>query len=295
VTDHAKGLLLTSLGVLVITPDALLIRLIAVDPWTLTFWRGLLSAIGLAAGLALLYRGRFLPMMAGIGAMGLLIGAVFGLGTVTFVWAMTHTTAANTLLIVSTGSMFGALFSWLLMREKLARRTLLAMIGTLVGLLVLVAGDLGGGRWDGDLSALATAALAGLTFSLVRKYSGIDMVPSLIFGGFVTAAVALPFSDPVAVLPEDIVLLGVMGLAMMPLSFALQFVGARYIPAPEVSLLILLEAVLAPLLLWVVLAEHPGPTALPGGAIVLLSLGLNAALGLRRSRPLLQVTPDRRA
>ncbi len=286
-SDHAKGLLLTSLGVLVITPDALLIRLIEVDPWTLAFWRGLLSAIGLALGLALLYRGRFLPMMLGIGAMGLLIGAIFGLGTVTFVWAMTHTTAANTLLIVATGSMFGALFSWLLMRERLARRTLFAMAGTLVGLLVLVGGDWGGGRWDGDLAALATAALAGLTFSLIRKFSGIDMVPALIFGGLVTAAVALPFSAPATVMDEDILLLAIMGLAMMPLAFALQFVGARYIPAPEVSLLILLEAVLAPLLLWLALGEHPGPTALPGGAIVLASLGLNAVWGLRRSRPLL--------
>jgi drug/metabolite transporter (DMT)-like permease len=288
VSDHAKGLLLTSLGVLVIVPDALLIRLIEVDSWTLAFWRGLLSAVGLAIGLALIYRGRFLAMMLGIGAMGLLIGALFGLGTVTFVWAITHTTAANTLLIVSTGSMFGALFSWLLMREKLARRTLIAMIGTLVGLLVLVAGDLGGGRWDGDLSALATAALAGLTFTLIRKHSGIDMVPALIFGGIVTALVALPFSAPAMVLEEDVVLLAVMGLAMIPLAFALQFVGARYIPAAEVSLLILLEAVLAPLLLWLVLAEHPGPTALPGGAIVLASLGLNAAWGLRRSPRLLR-------
>ncbi|MDA0219175.1 MAG: DMT family transporter [Proteobacteria bacterium] len=287
-SDHAKGLLLTSLGVLVITPDALLIRLIEVDPWTLAFWRGLLSAIGLAAGLALVYRGRFLPMMLGIGAMGLVIGGVFGLGTVTFVWAMTHTSAANTLLIVSTGSMFGALFSWLLMRERLARRTLLAMIGTLAGLLVLVAGDLGSGHWDGDLAALATAALAGLTFSLIRKHAGIDMVPALIFGGLVTAAVALPFSAPATVMGEDIVLLATMGLAMMPLAFALQFVGARYIPAAEVALLILLEAVLAPLLLWLVLAEHPGPTALPGGAIVLASLGLNAAWGLRRGRKLLR-------
>ena len=38
----AKGIVLVSLGVLILSPDALLIRLIDVDPWTLTFWRGLL-------------------------------------------------------------------------------------------------------------------------------------------------------------------------------------------------------------------------------------------------------------
>lgn len=279
--DHAKGLLLVALGVLVITPDVLLIRLIDTDPWTLSFWRGLLSAVGMVIGLAVLYRRRLPRILYAMGLMGLLIGGFFGLGTVTFVFAITHTTAANTLLIIATGSMFGALFSWLLMRERLRPSTVVAMAGCAVGLVVLVGGDLGGGRWEGDLAALATAALAGLTFTLIRKHAVVDMVPALIWGGLVTAAVALPFSAPGAINGEDVGMLVLMGLVIMPLAFALQFLGARYIPAPEVSLLILLEAVLAPLLLWYAIGEDPGPTAIPGGAIVLGTLALHAAWSLR--------------
>ena len=281
-SKRAKGLLLTTLGMLAISPDALAIRLIDADPWTLAFWRGLLSAVGLAIGLAAIHRRRFAATMLAPGAPGLVIGAIFGVGTVTFVWAMTHTTAANTLLILATGSMFAAGFSWALLREPPPPRTVAAMAGTTVGVFVIVSGDLGGGSLAGDLAALVTAALSGLAFTLVRRHAATDMVPTLAFGGLVAAGVAAAASAPVAVGSGDAVLLAVMGLVMLPVAFGLQFVGPRYIPAPEVSLLFLLEAVLGPLLVWAVLREHPGERTLAGGAVVLGTLALHAALGPRR-------------
>ncbi len=282
-SDRAKGLLLTTLAMLVIAPDALMIRLIETDPWTLAFWRGLLSTVGLAIGLAAIHRNRFAAAMLAPGAPGLWIGALFGVGTVAFVWAITHTTAANTLLILATGGMFGAGFSWAILREPLPPRTAVAMAGTTAGLLVIVWGDLGGGSFEGDLSALAAAAISGLTFTLIRKHAATDMTPTLALGGLVTAGVAAAVSLPAAVGSGDAGLLAIMGLAMLPLAFALQFVGPRYIPAPEVSLLFLLEAVLGPLLVWAVVREHPGERALVGGAIVLGTLALHAAWSLRRA------------
>src|SRR3546814_10830987 len=54
--DHQKGLLLTTLGVLMLTPDSLLVRLIDAEPFGLLVWRGLLQALGIVAILALLHR-----------------------------------------------------------------------------------------------------------------------------------------------------------------------------------------------------------------------------------------------
>ncbi len=48
--------------------------------------------------------------------------------------------------------------------------------------------------------------------------------------------------------------------------------GPRYISTPGVSLLILLESVLAPLLVWAVISENPGFWALIGGRIVIDAL-----------------------
>jgi drug/metabolite transporter (DMT)-like permease len=75
-----------------------------------------------------------------------------------------------------------------------------------------------------------------------------------------------------------------MGLYMLPIGTALMFIGPRYIPAPEVGLLLLLESVLGPVWVWLALGEAPGSYTLVGGAIVLSTLALNTVWALRQRR-----------
>ena len=65
---------------------------------------------------------------------------------------------------------------------------------------------------------------------------------------------------------------------------ALLAIGPRFITSAEVSLLILLESILAPLLAWAVIDEHPGAYALAGGAIVVGALLVSNLVALRRNR-----------
>ena len=67
-------------------------------------------------------------------------------------------------------------------------------------------------------------------------------------------------------------------------SSALLALGPRYISSAEVGLLILLESVLAPLLAWMVIDEHPGHWALLGGLVVISALGISNALVLLRKK-----------
>ena len=60
--------------------------------------------------------------------------------------------------------------------------------------------------------------------------------------------------------------------------------GPRYIPSAEVALLLLLESVLAPLLMWVAMGEVPGGWTLTGGAVVLGALALSNWSAMRASR-----------
>ena len=59
--------------------------------------------------------------------------------------------------------------------------------------------------------------------------------------------------------------------------------GPRYISSAEVSLLILLESVLAPILVWFVIGEDPGVWALIGGAVVVGALLVSNLVALRRA------------
>ena len=282
-SDHAKGLLITGLGVLVITPDGLLTRLITTDPWTLTFWRGLLSGIGMYLFLFAFYRAQTWAKIREIGQAGLVLSLLFGLGTIAFIFALNYTTVANTLFILNTSPIFAALIAWAFMNEPVPRRTWIVILAVLMGIAIIAFADgqgMAGGSLFGNIIALLLAISVAINFSLTRQYKDRDMLPAIALGGFVTALFALPFAQPASISPSDAYYLLGMGLTMLPLSFGLMFIGPRYIPAAEVSLMMLLEAILGPLWVWLALGENPGLYTLLGGAIIIITLAVNAALTL---------------
>ena len=288
-SNHLKGLLITGLGVFVITPDGLLTRLIAADVWTLTFWRGLLSAIGMGLLLFFIYRKQMGARIREIGWPGLVVALMFGLGSVAFVYAITHTTVANTLLLVNTSPMFAALIAWGILHETVLVRTWIVIVIVLIGVVVIAfAGGGDGGSLWGNLAALWAALSNAISLSVTRRYKDRSMVPAIALGSFVSALVALPLAQPGSVNNSDVMVLLGMGLIMLPLSFALMFIGPRYIPAPEVSLMMLLESLLGPLWVWLALSEAPGVYTLIGGTIIVTALAANAVLTLTTSQPLYQ-------
>src|SRR3546814_5667322 len=103
------------------------------------------------------------------------------------------------------------------------------------------------------------------------------MVPAMALAGLLTAAWALSAAllleyGPLLYSGARLGYALIMGLLVVPVSFALITVGPRYLPAAEVGLITLLETVLGPLWVWLVLAEYPGDRALLGGALVVLAL-----------------------
>ena len=281
-SDHVKGLVITVLGVLILTPDTLLIRLIGFDTWNILFWRGWLMAVGITILLVCFYGRRTPEVIAAIGGIGLAAAALFSLGTFTFIAAVTHTTVANTLIIVATAPFFAALLSWTVLGEAVPVRTLVAIVFTLGGISLLVFESFGTGNWIGDLAALATAIGLGLKFILLRRAKAINMVPAMALGGLITAAIAFFLATPVAMDTIQLIYLLLMGLVVMPLSAALIALGPRYLPAPEVSLIMVVETVLGPFWVWLVLRETPTFWALVGGGIVVATLVIHSAIGLKR-------------
>ncbi len=291
-TDHQKGLLLTSLGVLVLTPDSLLVRLIDAEPFTLLVWRGALQALGILAILAVQYRGRLnLPFRA-IGRAGLLLAAVFSGCTFGFIIALSLTSVADVLVIVAAAPLAAAVFSLTFLGERVPARTWVAIAFTLAGIALLVSEDLGSGSLVGDIVAFGCALCIGATFTITRHARAVSMVPAMVVAGCFTGLAALPF----ALLLESGGLLFagpqlgytlIMGLVVVPVSFALITLGPRYLPAPEVGLLMLLETVLGPLWVWLAIGEYPGDLALAGGALVVATLAGHTLAGGRRRRPAL--------
>ena len=284
---QAKGLIIVVLGVLVLTPDTLLIRLIAVDHWTLLVWRGLLQALGLSVLVACFHGRDTLACFRAVGLAGYSAAFLFALGTVLFVVALSYTSVANTLIIVASAPFFAALASRVFLGEEIALRTWIAILVALGGIVLLALESLGSGALWGDLAALGVAMAMGGNFTVVRHARAVNMIPAMALSGVIVALVAAPIAPSSVVLDDaQLAFMLAMGLFVVPVSFALITLGPRYLPAAEVSLLTQLEAVLGPLWVWLVIGEAPGPWGLAGGAVVIATLTIHSLLALRNQKTL---------
>ena len=283
--EYLKGLLLTVTGVLVITPDSLLIRLIEADSWTVIFWRNTLSGFAILFGLLLYYRRDFPQKIRGIGWAGLIMGVIWGLGTYCFVYSIQTTLVANTLFIISTSPLFAALIAWLVLRESVSRRTWLTIAFSLCGIAIIASGSMEAdakGSIIGDLAALGTALAVAVSFSIARRNRSVSMIPAIGLSSILAGLVAFPFAMPLSESADKVVPIVLLGLIVTPIGASLLVIGPRYLPAADVSLLLLLEAILGPLLVWWVLKEFPGVPTLIGGAFVLLTLAISNTVALMR-------------
>ena len=283
-SDLAKGLFITIGGVLVLTPDSLLIRLAGTDPWTLIFWRGLLYGGTITIGYLLLKRGRALASYLSIGRAGLIASFFFSLNAFTFVLAMDNTSVANVLILVATSPLFSGLFGLFFLGEQLRWRTWAAIAVSLCGVAIIALPNLGEGAIFGDAMAITTAASLAAAFTIFRANSSIDMAPTVSISGFLTAGLALSVGATPVMTAQSAPWILMMGCFVLPVAFIAFAVGPRYLPAAQVSLILVLETVLGPVWVWWALDEGVGPLTLLGGGIILVALTVDSLFALRNHR-----------
>ena len=286
---YARGLALSALGMIILSPDALLLRLVEdAGVWDVIFFRTLFMGLSLGLVLAISHGARIPRLVAGAGRALAFSALLMGASNMTFVGAITHTSVANTLLILATMPLFSAVLGWWLIGERVRPRTWAAIAAAFAGVVVIFSDSLGGGHWAGDLMAASTAFLQGLNLVVLRKAGRGIMMPALCLSGFLAAALAWPMAAPASVTAADLAILAVLGFAILPLSLALFLGGTAHVPAAEVALLALIETVLGPLWVWIGIGETPTAMTLAGGVVVVAAIVLNAALALRRRRGVIE-------
>ncbi|MBC6407321.1 MAG: DMT family transporter [Rhodobacteraceae bacterium] len=283
---YVRGLLITIMGVVFVVPDALFVRLIEAPPLVVSFWRG--AVIGLFLSVFLLFTQGVAPFRQVIGAGWAAVGYMVAVGVsgTLFTLSVRLTSVANVLFIIATMPVFAALFSRFLLGEALSRRMVITIGGVAAGLGFIAFGSSQSsaqGWWVGDMLALVVSAVFAAGLTMVRKVRAVSMVPALPMAHLGSCVLLVSFIDPFVVPLSQLWLVLAHGgcLALSAVGLTL---GPRYISAVEVALLMLLEAVLAPLLVWWVIGEQPGPWALLGGAIVIGVMGLSNLVALRALR-----------
>ena len=285
-STYMKGILITALGVLVISPDGLLTRLITTDHWTLIFWRALLMGFGMWILSSFIYPKNTWAKYKSLGSSGIAMVALYSMGSISFIVAITHTSVANTLIILSTTPLSAVLIGRVFLGERIAARSWSAIALVCIGVVVMSTDKSSvNTSLFGDIAALIGAFFLAAGFTIVRRFPRIPIFPALSTSGLVTALLMLPFAQPFSISPQDFGYLIIMGVYMVPVGTALMFLGPRYIPAAEVGLMLLLESILGPFWVWLVLSECPGTRSFIGGAIILSTLIINAIWIMRSTKP----------
>ena len=269
--NHLKGLLIAFFGIVILTPDAVLVRLADSNSWTVLFWRGIFFATGIIVILLLTYRSKAVNELINIGKGGVLIGILTALGGTSFILAIHYTSIAKTLVIISTSPIMVAIISLLMLKEKPEFYTWISMIIVFIGIYIVMAGDSGGMNLMGNFFALASVIIGGFSFTLLRKYKNVNMVPAMAVNGIVIAFIGFIFADSLVLSSQSMLYIFASGI-VLAVSFSLITIAPQYIPAPEVAMFFPLGTVLGTLIAWIVIKEEPSSNALIGGAIVIITL-----------------------
>ena len=285
-SHRQQGLLLTGGGAIIMAPDALLIKVADLPDAEILMWRGFLSGLGfLLIALARYGRGT-LAAYRRCGWTGIAVALLFSLTTCGFVLGNQYTKAGNVLMILASSPIIAAVLSWIILKERLPRRTWLVICLCMVGIAMIVLDDAGAGSWVGNAFALMAATTLAINFTLCRTRPGVDMSPMLVFNGLVVGSVAGIFwltGSESTTLPatSQLAVVILLCLIIVPCGVTLLQRGPLYLPSAEVGLLLLLEVVVGTLLAWWILGEQPAPIAMVGGLLV---LGTLSAKGLYERR-----------
>ena len=242
-------------------------------PWQILFWRGAGVFFSQSMVLVYVYRRGLFTQLLHIGRWGLVASLLNGCSPVGFFFALAHTTVANVVFLMSAMPFVSAIMARLVLGERIHRTTLLAIPVAFIGIAVMVGGSILAGAWLGNLFAALTVLNFSVFVVILRYSRARNMQPVLVLGGLVAMVFASVVSaGAVMVSLHDLLLCFVLGCVITGFGHLLFMQAAQILPAGEVTFLMLIEFVLAPLWVWVFVDEVPRASTLLGGGIVLATV-----------------------
>jgi len=240
------------------------------------FWRSLFAFAFVAFSLLLIEKKSPLKAAKAAGWPGLLSGAMWAVMFTAFVVALSLTTTANTLVVMSVSPLLTALLARMVLSDPLPPRTWAAAGAAAAGIAWMFGFSVERSHVAGMLVALAIPFATAVNVVTLRAAAAkLDLVPAVMLGGALSCLVAVPLALPLQASARDLALLAFLGFFQLGLPCMLLVIASRTLLAPEIALLGLLEVVLGPLWAWLGAGEAPAASTLLGGMIVLAALAAN--------------------
>lgn len=283
-STHLKALLITSLGVLLMSLESLFIKLTSISALTFSFYTGLFMVLSINIILLKTEKKEILKTYT-VGFIPIVLcGLFFGTSNIFFISAIKTTSVANTVMILSTSPLFSALFAYLFYKEKSTKNIYISSFFIFIGLYIIFSSQLGSADMIGNIYALLCVMLFSLAFVFLSHYKNINRFAVTAFSGFFTAFFSFIFVTDLTIDVHALYILLLAGLFISPISRVFMGIGTKNLPASEVGLLMIIETIMAPIWVWLVLKEIPASSTFTGGSLILFTLFLNSLYVLKINR-----------
>jgi drug/metabolite transporter (DMT)-like permease len=282
---HRRAVIFMIVAAICWSSGGILVRALSItNAWEIVFWRSAFMA-AFVIGVLTVMHGRGMPAaVIAVGRPGLLSGLFLAGTFFFFIGSLTHTTVANTFVLMSVSPFLAALAGRLILGESVPARTWIAISVAFAGIVVMFADSLDAGRLAGNLLALGVSCCFAGQVTVLRKYHArVDMLPQVLVAGVVSLVVALLLSPPFAATGRDLAILALMGCVQLGVGCLLATAASRHLSATEIGLLALLEPIIGPLWVWGFMGERPDDAALAGGMVVLAAVIANECVAAWRS------------
>jgi len=270
------GPLLVFLGAVCLSFGGLIVKSFeGANLWQILFWRQFFFSITVALYLLFTYKKNFFKSFYTSGLPGFIGGIILGIGFAAYVFSMYTTTVANTNFIITTETIFLAVFGYFFLKEKINLITFISIILGMSGVLIILGSSLSiqsSEQFLGNIVAFIMPISFAVLVIIIRKYPKVDMVPAQFTAGIFAAIIGFLIAGQLSISIHDLFLALLAGFFQIGFGFILITVGSQTTPAAIVGVLMLTESVFGPLWAWLFIKEVPPTAVLIGGAIIVFSI-----------------------
>ena len=279
------GPLLVVMGAICLSFGGLIVKSFeGANLWQILFWRQFFFSIIVALYLLISYKKKFFNVFYTSGLPGIIAGFFLSIGFAAYIFAMYTTTVANTNFIITTETIFLAIFGYFFLREKINSITFISIILGMSGVLLIVGSSLSiqsSDQFLGNIVAFIMPISFAILVMIVRKYPKVDMVPAQFTAGIFAALIGFYIAGKISISPYDLFLAFMAGCFQIGFGFILITVGSQTTPSAVIGVLMLTESVFGPLWAWLFINEVPPTSVLIGGGIIIFSILFQSFYGTK--------------
>ena len=247
-------------------------------PWQYIFGRGLTIFFLLNLYLFFEEGKNFYKNYLKIGLSGIIGGSGLGVAMITFIYSITNTSAAVTLLCLAAMPFFTALLAFLFLRERISFNVWISIILASVGILIMAIGNTGEKSLVGFIFGL-TSSIGFSIFSVTLRWKKeTPKFTTVAFSGlfcFIFASIVILIKDQVFFASSYNGSLFSLHGTLVCFGLILYSIGSKAIPAAELTLLSLTEVVGGIFWVWLPIFginEVPSTNTIIGGFFLFVSL-----------------------